>query len=74
MELCMRGNPMHLLKDSWQCSLKITENATRTSSEKPQLRVSSLYFTCEFCVSVACLEDSNWHSFKQFFQVNTILS
>ncbi len=31
---------MHLLKDSWQFSFKITEKATRISFEKPQ-------FTCE---------------------------
>ncbi len=40
MELCMRGNTMHLFKDSWQFSLNITEKATRISFEKPQ-------FTCE---------------------------
>ncbi len=28
MELCMRGNTMHLLKNFWQSSLKITEKAT----------------------------------------------
>ncbi len=31
---------MHLSKDSWQFSFKITEQATRISFEKPQ-------FTCE---------------------------
>ncbi len=31
---------MHLLKNSWQFSIKITEKATRGSFEKPQ-------FTCE---------------------------
>ncbi len=36
MELCMRGNTMHLLKDSWQFSFKITKKATRISFEKPQ--------------------------------------
>ncbi len=65
---------MHLLKESWQFCLKITENATRTSSEKPQLRVSRLYFTCVFRVSVACFKDSTWHSYKQFFLVITKLS
>ncbi len=40
MELCMRGNPMHLLKNSWQFSFKITEKAMRISFEKPP-------FTCE---------------------------
>ncbi len=40
MELCMRGNTMHLLKNSWQFSFKITERAVRISFEKPQ-------FTCE---------------------------
>ncbi len=40
MELCMRGNAMHLLKNSWQFSFKITEKATRISFEKPQ-------FSCE---------------------------
>ncbi len=38
------------------------------------LRMSGLYFTCVFCVSVACFKDSTWYSFKQFFQVTTILS
>ncbi len=38
------------------------------------LRMSGLYFTCVFCVSVACFKDSTWHSFKQFFQVTAILS
>ncbi len=28
---------MHLLNDFWQFSFRITEKATRTSSEKPQL-------------------------------------
>ncbi len=65
---------MHLLRDSWQFSLKTTENATRTSSEKPQLRVSRLYSTCVFCVSVACFKDSTLHNFKQFIHVSTILS
>ncbi len=36
----MRDNTMHLLKNSWQFSFKIIENATRISFEKPQ-------FTCE---------------------------
>ncbi len=40
MDLCMRGNAMHLLKNSWQFSVKITEKATHISFEKPQ-------FTCE---------------------------
>ncbi len=40
MELCMRGNAMHLSKNSCQFSFKITEQATRISFEKPQ-------FTCE---------------------------
>ncbi len=40
MELCMRGDAMQLLKNSWQFSFKITEQATRISFEKPQ-------FTCE---------------------------
>ncbi len=31
---------MHILKNSWQFSFKITEKATRISCEKPQ-------FTCE---------------------------
>ncbi len=71
---------MHLLKNSWQFSFKITEEATRISFEKPQLtcknalRMSGLHFTCVFCVSVACFKDSTWHSFKQFFHVTTILS
>ncbi len=38
------------------------------------LRMSGLYFTCLFCVSVACFKGSTWHSFKQFFQVTTILN
>ncbi len=36
----MPGNTMHLLKNSWQFSFKITENTMRISFEKPQ-------FTCE---------------------------
>ncbi len=70
---------MHILKNSWQFSFKITEKATSNSFEKPQ-------FTCEthnvcqgyallvFCVSVACFKDSTWQDYKQFFQVITILS
>ncbi len=36
----MRDNTMHLLKNSWQFSFKITGKATRISFEKDQ-------FTCE---------------------------
>ncbi len=39
-ELCMRGSTLHLLKNSWQFSFKITEKATRISFEKSQ-------FTCQ---------------------------
>ncbi len=70
---------MHLLKNSWQFSFKITEPALRISFEKPQ-------FTCEthydypgytllvysaflwLVLNVPC------KNFKQFFQVTTILS
>ncbi len=74
MKLCMRGNTMHVLKESWQFSFKITEKATRTSSEKRQLRMSRLYFTCVFYVSVTFFNDGSLHSFKQFLQITTILS
>ncbi len=40
MEICMRGSTMHLLKNPWQFSFKITAKATHISFEKPQ-------FTCE---------------------------
>ncbi len=40
IELCMRGNTMHLSKNSWRVSFKITEKATHISFEKPQ-------FICE---------------------------
>ncbi len=38
------------------------------------LRMSGLYFASVFYVSVACSKESTWHSFKQFFQVITMLS
>ncbi len=40
MKLCMQGDTMYFLKDSWQFSFKIAEKATRISFRKPQ-------FTCE---------------------------
>ncbi len=38
------------------------------------VRMSGLCFTCLFCGSVACFNNITWHSFKDFFQVTTILS
>ncbi len=32
----MRDNTVHLLRDSWQFSFRITEKWSHTSSEKPQ--------------------------------------
>ncbi len=34
---------MHLLKNSWQSSFKITEKATRISFEKPQFKCETHY-------------------------------
>ncbi len=45
-ELCMRGNIMYLLKDSWQFSFKITEKATRISFEKPQV-TRETHYVCQ---------------------------
>ncbi len=42
-ELCMRGSTMHLLKNPWQLSFKITEKATRILFEKPQLTCETHY-------------------------------
>ncbi len=76
MELCMPGNTMHLLKNSWQFSFKITEKAMRISFEKPP-------FTCEthnVCQGYTLLVYSAflWPVLKIvlgiFFQVTTILS
>ncbi len=36
MVICMRDNTMHLFRDSWQFSFRITEKESPTSSEKPQ--------------------------------------
>ncbi len=43
MELCMRGNTMHFLKNFWQFSFKITEKAKPISFEKPQLTCAAHY-------------------------------
>ncbi len=37
---------MHLLKDSWQFSFKITEKATRISFEKPQF-ICETHYVCQ---------------------------
>ncbi len=39
----MRGNTMHLLKNFWQFSFKITEQAMRISFEKPQFTWETHY-------------------------------
>ncbi len=71
---------MHLLKNSWEFFFK---NYWKNYAHfiwkasiymRNALCMSGLYFTSIFCVSVACFKDSTLHSFKQFFQVTTILS
>ncbi len=60
MELCVRGNAMHLSKNSWQFSFNITEQATCISFEKPQ-------FTCEThnaCQGYTLLVYSAWPVLK----------
>ncbi len=41
MEICMLGNIIHLLRDYWQRSFKITEKVTRISFENPQLTLET---------------------------------
>ncbi len=44
---------MHLLKNSWQFSFKITEKATRISFEKPQLACET-HYVCQGYTLLVC--------------------
>ncbi len=52
MKLCVRGNALHISKNSWQFSLKITEKATRISFEKPQFTCETHYVCQEYTLLV----------------------
>ncbi len=44
---------MHLLKNAWQFSFKITEKATRISFEKPQFKCET-HYVCQGYALLAC--------------------
>ncbi len=77
MDFCMGRNVVHLLGNPWHFSFQTTEKVIRISSQvgmSSALRMLGMCFTYVFYGPVAYDKDSTWHSFKDVFQITTMLS